>query len=188
MAEVKLNLGSGDSQYAGFTSVDLYDEAAEIKADITELPFEDNSVDEIVCLQTVEHIAYNKTQKMFMEMYRVLKPGCKAHIECPDLMYAARAIVETGDIEQKWIQHIYGEYHRPWDIGRYGPTAVDHEGSKHRTGFTFSSMKRICEGIGFDVEESSRKHMDVPETLSVDLTKPVKERETNVQLDTYIRR
>lgn len=172
---VKLNLGSGDSKYQGFTSVDLYDEQADVKADLTDLPFEDNSVEEIICLQTVEHIAYNLTEKMFEEMYRVLKPGCSAHIECPDMMYAAKSIVETGDIEQKWIQHIYGEYHRPWDIDRYGPTAVDHEGSKHRTGFTFKRIQRICEPIGFEVKESERKHMNVPETLSVILTKKEKD-------------
>lgn len=172
MAEVvRLNLGAGDSQYSGYTSVDLYDDAADIKADICELPFEDSSVDEILCLQTVEHIAYNRTVDMFYEMYRVLKPGCKAHIECPDLLYAARDIVKTGDISQKWIKHIYGEYYRPWDVDRYDD-ALDYEGAKHRTGFTYKRMQRICKGIGFEVEESKRKFMDVPETLAVDLIKP----------------
>lgn len=168
---LKLNLGSGDSHFEGFTSVDKYDDTADIQADITELPFEDNSVDEIKCYQTVEHIAYNKTEDMFKEMYRVLKPGGFAHIECPDIMYAARDIVKTGDIDQKWIQHIFGEYYRPWDGGRY-PDAENHEGSKHRTGFTFKRMKRICEPLGFKVTHSVHLHMNVPETLSVQLTKP----------------
>lgn len=169
---LKLNLGSGDSEFEGFTSVDLYDESADVKADLCDLPFDDQSVDEIICLQTIEHIAYNKTEKMFEEMYRVLKPGKTAHIECPDLLIAAMNIVSTGDVEQKWIQHIYGEYYRPWDIERYGPSAVDFEGAKHRTGFTFESIKRICEPIGFEVEETLRKYMDVPETLSINLTRP----------------
>lgn len=168
---MRLNLGSGNSQFAGFTSVDLYDDAADVKADLCDLPFEDNSVDEIICLQTIEHISYDKTDKMFQEMHRVLKPGCKAHIECPDLLYAAREIVETGDIDDKWIKHIWGEYFRPWDLDRYGSTAIDHEGSKHRTGFTFKRIERICGEIGFEVKEATRKHMDVPETLAVDLIK-----------------
>lgn len=181
----KLNLGSGDSQFEGFISVDKYDDTADVKADLADLPFDDNSVDEIVCFQTVEHIPYHQTQKMFMEMHRVLKPGCKAHIECPDLLYAAKAIAETGDIEQKWLQHIYGEYHRPWDVNRYGPEAVFLPGAIHYTGFTFKKMQRICEPMGFKVVESARKHMDVPETLSVDL---IKEGEQNVELDSYTRR
>lgn len=189
MAEpLRINLGAGDSQYTGYTSIDLYDDAADIKADLCDLPFENNSVDEILCLQTVEHIAYYKTQKMFMEMYRVLKPGCKAHIECPDLLYAAREIMLTGDIDQKWIQHIYGEYHRPWDVGRYGEGAVDYVGARHVTGFTFKRIQRICGDIGFQVEDATRKFMDVPETLAVDLIKPIDAKEIQVELDTYGRR
>lgn len=171
MAKVKLNLGSGDNHFDGFTNVDKYDKTAEVMADITELPFEDNTVAEIKCYQTVEHIPYHQTDQMFQEMYRVLKPGGTAHIECPDLMFAARAIVETGDVDQKWVQHIYGQYHRPWDVERYGPNAVFHDGSKHYNGFTFMKMKRICEPLGFKVERAKGKHMNVPETLSVLLTK-----------------
>lgn len=171
---LKLNLGSGDSKFHGFTSVDKYDDAADVKADLIDLPFPDNSVDEIKCYQTIEHIPYHQTDKMFQEMYRVLVPGGTAHIECPDLMYAAVAIVTSGDIDQKWIQHIYGEYHRPWDVGRYGEGAVFHDGSKHYQGWTFKRMKRICEPIGFKVEETTDKHMNVPETLSVILTKEAK--------------
>lgn len=172
-AKMRLNLGSGDSKFDGFTSVDLYDEAADIKADLCALPFEDSSIEDIICLQTVEHIPYDKTQQMFKEMYRVLKPGAKAHIECPDMLHAAVDIVLTGDLDQKWIQHIWGEYYRPWDVGRYGPEATELPGAKHFTGFTFKSMKRICGEIGFEVQESTRKHMDVPETLAVDLIKGV---------------
>lgn len=167
----RLNLGSGDSVFPGFTSVDLYDDKADIKADICELPFPDNSVEEIKCYQTIEHIPYNKTEDMFKEMYRVLEPGGTAHIECPDMMFAAKAIVEEEDIDDKWLKHIYGEYYRPWDIGRYGETAVFHDGSKHYQGWTFKRLKRICEPIGFSVEEASQKHMNVPETLSVILRK-----------------
>jgi hypothetical protein len=167
----KLNLGSGDSKFPGFLSVDKYDNTADVKADICDLPFADNSVEEIKCYQTIEHIPYHQTQKMFEEMYRVLQPGGTAHIECPDLIYAAVDIVTSGDLEQKWLQHIYGEYHRPWDVGRYGEEAVFHPGSIHYQGWTLKRLKRICEPIGFTVEEASVKHMNVEETLSVILRK-----------------
>jgi len=171
-----INLGSGDQRIyydngKPFTNVDKYDETADVMADICELPFPDNSIEEIRAYQVVEHIPYNKTEQMFEEMYRVLKPGGRAWIECPDLMYAAKAIVETGDIDQIWLQHIYGQYHRPWDVERYGESAIEHPGSKHFTGFTMKKMKRICEPLGFTVTEPETKYMDVPETLSVILTK-----------------
>lgn len=171
-----INLGSGDQRIyrdggIPFTNVDLYDETADVRADITELPFPDNSIEEIRSYQVVEHIPYNKTEQMFAEMYRVLKPGGHADVECPDILYAAKEIVRTGDIEDKWINHLWGQYYRPWDIERYGPNAVDHPGSKHVTGFTLKRIKRICEPLGFTVTEPKTKYMDVPETLSVILTK-----------------
>ena len=70
---LKLNLGAGDSRFEGFISIDKYDKAADVQADICDLPYKDNSVDKIVAYQVIEHIAYNKTEDMFREMYRVLK-------------------------------------------------------------------------------------------------------------------
>lgn len=170
MAQLKLNLGAGDTKFDGFTSVDKYDKAADIRADICELPFENDSIDEIIAYQVVEHIAYNKTEDMFKEMYRVLKKGGSAHIECPDIEYAAQEIAMSGDIDEKWLRHIWGEYYRPWDTGRY-EDALDHAGSKHVTGFTLNRMKHICEPIGFTVLKKETKHLDVPENLSVELVK-----------------
>jgi Uncharacterized protein conserved in bacteria len=169
---LKLNLGAGDSRFEGFISIDKYDKAADVQADICDLPYKDNSVDKIVAYQVIEHIAYNKTEDMFREMYRVLKKGGIATVECPDLEYICQDIALTGDIEHKWLISIYGEYYRPWDNNRY-ENCEDHEGSKHRTGFTFKKLQRICEPMGFKVERLpwQDSQIKVPENLSVRLTK-----------------
>lgn len=167
---MRLNLGAGDTKFDGYISVDKYDKAADVQADITELPYKDNSVESIIAYQVIEHIPYDKTEQMFAEMYRVLKPGGEAYIECPDIEYAAVEIAMSGDIEDKWLRHIWGEYYRPWDTKRY-PDALDHAGSKHVTGFTFNRLKRLVEPLGFKIEKNPNKHLDVPENLSVVLTK-----------------
>lgn len=175
MAEVKLNLGSGNQKIQGFTGVDKFDDEADVKADLAELPFDDESIDEIVSYQTIEHIPYHQTNQVFREIYRVLKPGCKAVIECPDIEFAAHAIVEEG-LTQKWLQHIYGEYHRPWDVDRYGDSAVFWPGGIHYQGFTFDRMKGFGEEVGF--KKIRRRELEeipvayrFPETLSVEFTK-----------------
>ena len=170
MSSLKLNLGAGDTKFEGYISVDKYDKEADVQADITELPYKDNSVESIIAYQVIEHIPYNKTEKMFTEMYRVLEPGGIALIECPDIEYAAVEIAMTGDIEEKWLHHIWGEYYRFWDTERY-PDALDHAGSKHVTGFTFNRLKRIVEPLGFKIEHHAPKQLEVPENLSVKLTK-----------------
>lgn len=172
MAETKLNLGSGDSKFDGYISVDKYDKAADVQADICDLPYEDNSVDAIVAYQVIEHIPYNKTEDMFREMHRVLKPHCSAIVECPDIEYIAQDIAMTGDIDHIWMVSIWGEYYRPWDKDRY-ENCTDHEGSKHKTGFTLKKLKRICEPIGFEVIKRDWRdsQIKVPENLSVELVK-----------------
>lgn len=116
---LKLNLGSGDNRIDGFVSVDLYDNTADVQADVCELPFNNNSVGEIVAYQVVEHVPYHKSQKMFDEMYRVLSVGGTVKIETPDVDVIAKRIVDTGEISDNTIYNLVGEYYRPWDKDRY---------------------------------------------------------------------
>jgi len=56
-----------------YTTTDLHSPLADIKADICDLPFEDDSFDVLLCNHVLEHIP-DDTQAM-SEMYRVLKKG-----------------------------------------------------------------------------------------------------------------
>jgi ubiquinone/menaquinone biosynthesis C-methylase UbiE len=78
---MKLNIGSGFTRIEGFTNIDhvahVDDEGnqyTDILCDIEKepLPFEDNSIDEIACYETLEHLE-NLIFAM-NEMWRVLKP------------------------------------------------------------------------------------------------------------------
>lgn len=171
IVNMKLNLGAGDSKIPGFTSVDLYDEAADIQADICNLPFEDNSVEEIVAYQVVEHIPYQMSELMFQEMYRVLVPGGTAIIETPDIDYVCKMILEEG-LQDKWMYSLIGEYFRPWDKDRYDDWE-NCAAAIHRNPWNFERLVRICRPIGFKVERLKWEdsQIKVPENLSVCLTK-----------------
>ena len=56
--KLKLNLGCGNKKKDGFKGVDKYPcEAVDILSDITKpLPFDDNSVDEVLMDNVIEHI------------------------------------------------------------------------------------------------------------------------------------
>lgn len=169
MAELRLNLGGGNSSFIGFTSVDLYDDQADVRADICELPYENNSVDEIVAYQVIEHIPYQKSKQMFEEMYRVLSKGRKVTLETPDALYIAKDIIKNG-ITEKWIHSLVGEYYRPWDKDRY----EDWEnvaGAIHRNPWDLRRIKEVCEPLGFKVEQIDPTQIKVEENLAVCLTK-----------------
>ncbi|SDW37301.1 Methyltransferase domain-containing protein [Lutibacter oricola] len=56
-----------------YITADLYSPIADVKADICNLPFEDNSFDVVFCNHVLEHIIDDA--KAMSELYRVLKPG-----------------------------------------------------------------------------------------------------------------
>ena len=56
-----------------YTTADLYSPIADIKADICDLPFKDDSFDVVFCNHVLEHIEDDK--KAMSELYRVLKKG-----------------------------------------------------------------------------------------------------------------
>lgn len=166
---LSLNLGSGDSKFDGFTSVDLYDSEADVQADICELPFENGSVEEIVAFQVVEHIPYWRSEKMFSEMYRVLQPGGTALIETPDVDVICRKILEEG-IQDKWMFSLVGEYYRPWDKDRY----EDWENCAaaiHRNPWNFKRVQEVCEPLGFKVIRVEPKQIQVEENMACKLIK-----------------
>ena len=80
---MKLNLGCGNKRKEGFLGVDLYPcDAVDKIADLTkELPFEDNSVEEIWMDNVIEHIP--DIAKLFSEMHRICKDKAKIHIFTP---------------------------------------------------------------------------------------------------------
>lgn len=168
---IKLNLGSGDSKLEDFISVDLYDETADVIADICELPFENESVDEIVAYQVIEHIPYQKSKQMFQEMYRVLRRGGFAIVETPDIDIVCMSILEDG-LQDKWIHSLVGEYYRPWDKERYSDWE-NVAAAIHRNPWNYERLEWFCLPLGFKVERLKWEdsQIKVPENLSVRLTK-----------------
>jgi len=168
---MRLNLGSGNTKLDGFISVDLYDKEADVRADIAELPFDSESVDEIVCYQVIEHIPYQKSQQLFDEMYRVLKPGCRAILETPDIAVVARKILEEG-LTDNLMYNLVGEYYRPWDKDRYDDWEMN-AASIHRNPWTLERLVKYGFVAGFS--QINRRvpdyYAEFEETMSVELVK-----------------
>jgi predicted SAM-dependent methyltransferase len=168
---MKLNLGSGAERFDGFINVDLYDKTADVIADICNTPFENSSVDEIKCIQVIEHIPYNKSQDVFKEMYRLLKNGGYADIETPNIDVVCMGILREGLLD-KWIYNLVGEYYRPHDKNRYDDW--EHNlASIHRNPWNLSRLRNIVADLGFRLEEKhwSESQYKCEENLYVRLWK-----------------
>ena len=64
-----------------YTTADLYSPIVDVKADILDLPFEDNLFDFVFCNHVLEHI--EDDAKAMSELFRVLKPGGTGIFQVP---------------------------------------------------------------------------------------------------------
>ena len=64
-----------------YVSVDLESPLADVRADITKLPFEDDSFDLVICSHVLEHVPDDRTA--IGELFRVVRPRGTAVIQLP---------------------------------------------------------------------------------------------------------
>jgi len=101
---MKLNLGGGDLRIDGFINVDLC-EGADVKHDLRlPLPYQDESVDEIVAVHVIESFYKWEFVDVLSDWYRVLKDGGKMTIEFTDLSETIK-MYQQGDIHGRWGLH-----------------------------------------------------------------------------------
>ncbi len=91
-----------------YTTTDLLSPLADVKADICDLPFEDNSFDWIFCNHVLEHIP-DDTQAV-RELYRVMKPGGTGIFQVPQDLKRAHTFEDNSIKDAKQRARIFGQY------------------------------------------------------------------------------
>ncbi len=91
-----------------YTTTDLFSPLADVKADICNLPFEDNSYDIIFCNHVLEHIPDDT--KAMQELYRVLKPGGMGIFQIPQDLSRATTFSDDSITDKKERAKIFGQY------------------------------------------------------------------------------
>jgi predicted SAM-dependent methyltransferase len=91
-----------------YTTTDLLSPLADVKADITNLPFEDNSFDTILCNHVLEHIPDDK--KAMEELYRILRPGGMAILQIPQDYERDVTFEDDSITDKKERTRIFGQY------------------------------------------------------------------------------
>lgn len=99
-----------------YTTTDLLSPLADVKADICNLPFEDNSYDIIFCNHVLEHIPDDT--KAMQELYRVLKPGGMGIFQIPQDLTRSVTFSDDTIVDQKERAKIFGQYDHVRVYGR----------------------------------------------------------------------
>ena len=144
----RLNLGCGDKILPGYINVDVVSERAgnrpDFVTDIRSLAgIPDSFADEVLAVHVVEHFWRWEVLDVLKEWCRVLKPGGKMVLECPNLRSACEEFLRDdergalpGPEGQRTMWVFYGDprWRDPLMVHRWGYTPVSLARIMHEAG------------------------------------------------------
>ncbi len=116
---IRLNLGCGESKLEDFVNIDMVktnDVMPDLVLDVRKerFPYEDESVDDVWMLHSIEHIERYYWNHLFQEVYRVLKPNGVFLLSYPEFGECAKRFIENKDNNRIFYSHtLYGR--QLWD-------------------------------------------------------------------------
>lgn len=99
-----------------YTTTDLESPLADVKADICNLPFSNDSYDVIFCNHVLEHILDDT--KAMQELFRVLKPGGMAILQIPQDLSRQETFEDHSITDKAERAKIFGQYDHVRIYGR----------------------------------------------------------------------
>lgn len=115
--KIRLNIGCGSKLIDGYIGIDKLDFGQKFIVDIEKeiLPFEDNTIDEILCEHTIEHL--NDPMFAINEFWRVLKPDGKLTIIVPHIENSKAYVIDHKCYFNEYsFEPLEYQYKRKWKI------------------------------------------------------------------------
>jgi len=147
---LKLNLCCGEDVRDGYINIDVRKTKPNVLVmDLEEdllRPFPDNSVEEIVAYDCIEHISWRKIEDLLRDIHRVLKCDGRLYLRVPDLEAIAKKVILDPGFR-------YNEL-RGWKaISFWVYGGQDYPENTHKAGFTIPTLKELLESLGFKIEK-----------------------------------
>ena len=174
---MKLNLGCGKSILEGYDNIDLNNKDSRvIKCDIRSLPqYANNSIDEIILYNVLEHLCNKDLRHSLKEWHRILKSEGLIRISVPNVIGTIKAFLENRldtsgfkkhfahwSPEEVVFQMLYG---RADIFGDNDPIEC-----QHMTGFCYNRLNRFLEECGFKIIKANDT-TDTNQNLEVEAMK-----------------
>ena len=107
----KLELGSGNRPRAGYEHLDIDPNCPDLDfcCSFESIPVDNDTFDELLSVHSLEHISWRSTVRVLKEWYRVLRPGGKLHIDCPNLRWICETYLRNGQELQNDLNSLQDE-------------------------------------------------------------------------------
>jgi SAM-dependent methyltransferase len=134
-------------KHLDMTTADLFSPLADVKCDIQEMPFEDNTFDVIFCNHVLEHV--DDDRKAMSELYRAMKPGGFGIFQVP-VDYKREVTLEDPNItsEEDRVKHYWQKDH----VRLYG---LDYSSKLEAVGFKAERID-LANEVGDELRERYR--------------------------------
>lgn len=171
---VKLNLGCGDKILPGYVNVDVVEARSGMRPDVVcdlhdLAPFADGTADEILSVHVVEHFWRWEIRDVLREWMRVLKPGGRMIVECPNIQSACQTFLENP---AQFSREDRDGQRTMWVF--YGDPAWKDPLMIHRWGYTPDSLKELLTEVGLAEvrQEPAQFKLREPRDMRIAGTKP----------------
>lgn len=134
-------------QHLDYVTTDLNSPLADVKADICNLPFNDNEFDVILCNHVLEHIPDDT--KAMQELFRIMKPGGYGIFQIPQDLSRETTYEDDSITDKKQRAQIFGQYDHVRIYGRdyfekLRSVGFKVEEADYTSQLSDSEVKRFC--------------------------------------------
>ncbi|WP_286746786.1 class I SAM-dependent methyltransferase [Roseivirga sp. UBA1976] len=120
-----------------YTTADLESPLADVKMDVHDIPFEDNTFDVVFCNHVMEHV--EDDIKAMSEIYRVLKKGGWAIIQSPQDYSRSTTLEDPNITDPKEREKVY------WQADHVRLYGLDYGQRLQKAGFTVKEDRFVME-------------------------------------------
>jgi len=155
---MKIDIGGGEHTKSGFKNVDKYHKSADFISDVLNLPFNNNSIEEVYSKHTFEHLSKKEVVLALKEIYRVLMPNCRITIIVPDFEWCLKKWLEDKNKLGRAMDWIFG--------------GQSCNGDLHKIGYTMDILVELLKETGFQII-SKKTYFDFDfQALQVEAVRP----------------
>lgn len=121
-------------------------------------PFEDNFADKIYLGDVIEHMIFTQAPLVLRELHRIIKPGCKLEVTCPDLEWVFKSLTngtwKRDTMGVDWLNRRDTDWESAMDYV-FGGFRNEQEfmipGMGHVNGFNHDYLYNLLYDVGFNV-------------------------------------
>lgn len=111
--KVRLHLGCGSEYWEGYVNIDSRaDIKTDLQLDFTKIGshYADFSVAEVALIHSISYLRLFEARDLFSTIFRMLEPGGRMIIECPDFVKCATKALNSENNLSEYLEGIRGLY------------------------------------------------------------------------------